>query len=116
MHAGVAAVLAAVEAVAALDHADAAFRSGTPSLSVAEPALLLFPLARGASGGSIGHAEPLDAHCLRGGLVLGRVEGGIALVTFWRRSPLTARKRMRARRRVRHLMATGVSFHDGSGR
>src|SRR4249920_3697419 len=42
LHAGVALVAAAVEAMSALDHADAALAAGAPGLTSAEPALLLF--------------------------------------------------------------------------
>ena len=51
-HSGVAFVAAAVEAVPALDHADAALAAGPPLLAVAEPALLLLALALGALGGT----------------------------------------------------------------
>jgi len=76
-HAVVALVSASVEAVAALDHADAPLGSGPPLLPVAEPALLLFAFALGALGGAIGNANPLDAFGLRGSLVLARVKGRI---------------------------------------
>ena len=48
LHATITPVPAAVEPVAALQHADAAFTTGPPFLPVAEPGFLLFPLPFGA--------------------------------------------------------------------
>ena len=50
VHSDEASVVAAGEAVAALDHTDASFGSGAPFLSVTEPALPLLMLAFGAFG------------------------------------------------------------------
>ena len=50
----IALVSTAGEAVPAFDDADASLASGAPFLAVAEPALLLLALARGAFGGAIG--------------------------------------------------------------
>ena len=77
VHSDVALVAAAVEAMAPLDHADAPLASGAPLLAVAEPALPLLALALGALGRAIGNADAFDALCLRGRLVLERVECGV---------------------------------------
>src|ERR1700681_1092750 len=58
-------VPAAVEPVAALQHADAAFTAGPPFLPVAEPGFLLFPLPFGALGVAIGNADALDSLFVR---------------------------------------------------
>ena len=50
-------VATAVEPVSPLRHADAALTSGTPFLTVAEPALLLLTPALSALGGAVGHAK-----------------------------------------------------------
>ena len=57
----IALVSTAGEAVPAFDDADASLASGAPFLAVAEPALLLLALARGAFGGAIGDVDALDA-------------------------------------------------------
>src|SRR5439155_1308950 len=77
LHTGIAFIAAAIEAVPALDHADAALASGPPFLAVAEPALFLLALALGAFGGAIGDGDALDAHRLGCGFVLGGVKCGI---------------------------------------
>ena len=64
--------------MSALGHADAAFRSGAPSLAVAESSLLLLVPAFGALGRAVRDADALDAHRRGGGFVPGGVEGGVA--------------------------------------
>src|ERR1035441_9783644 len=54
LHSVVTFVATTIQSVAPLEYADAAFAPGSPFLAVAEPALLLFPLAFGALGGAIG--------------------------------------------------------------
>src|SRR5262249_54043702 len=90
VHADETLVAAAVEAVSALDDADAPLASGAPLLAVAEPALLLFALALGAFGRAIGNANPFDAHRFGGRLVLGRVEAGIPGDQAWHAAQLGA--------------------------
>ena len=51
-HSIVAAISAPLETMSALAHADASLTPGAPSLSVAEPSLLLLSLARGALAGA----------------------------------------------------------------
>src|SRR3954462_15368739 len=70
LHAGIAFVAAAVEAMAAFDHADAALAAGAPRLARPEPALLLLASAFGALGRAIGNADALDTLGLRCRLVL----------------------------------------------
>src|ERR1700745_33752 len=77
LDAGHAFVAAAVEAGPTLEQTDAAFTASTPLLGVAEPALLLEPLALRAPGGAIGNGDSLDALGLGGILVALREEGGI---------------------------------------
>src|SRR4029077_6695251 len=77
LHAGVAFVAAAVEAMSAFDHADATLAAGAPFLTRPKPALLLRASAHGAFGRAIGNADALDALGSRRGLVLCRVECGV---------------------------------------
>src|SRR5437867_2513385 len=74
LHSDKALVTAAVEPVAALDHADASLAAGAPLLTIAEPALLLLALAFGAFGRAIGNADPLDSFRFRCRLVLIGIE------------------------------------------
>ena len=69
VHSVVAAVSGAIEAVSALGHADATFRTGAPSLTLAKPAFVLRAFALGALGGTIGDTDALDAHRRGGGFV-----------------------------------------------
>jgi hypothetical protein len=77
LHSDVAPVAAAAEAVSPFDDADASLASGAPFLAVAELALSLLTFAFEAFGRAIGNANALDALCLRGRLVLGRIECGV---------------------------------------
>ena len=77
LHAGLAPVAAAREAVPALDDADASFAAGAPFLAVAEPAFLLLASALLALGRAIGDADALDAPGFGGSLVPGGVERGV---------------------------------------
>src|SRR5712691_10086695 len=77
LHPRVAFVAAAVESVAALEQADASLGAGPPFLPLLEPALLLFTLPLRALRGAVGHRHPCDAHGLRRGLRLRRVEAGV---------------------------------------
>ena len=61
LHSGIAFVVAAIEPVSPLDHADASLASGPPFLSVAEPALPLLSFALGTLGRTVGNADALDA-------------------------------------------------------
>jgi hypothetical protein len=70
-------VAAAVEVVSAFGDADAALASGTPSLALVEPALLLLAFALGTLGCAVGNADPLDALGFRRSLVLVRIEYGV---------------------------------------
>jgi len=54
-------VATAVQAMAALEQADAPLASGTPALGVAEPALSLERLALRTLGAAIGHGDTSDA-------------------------------------------------------
>ena len=83
MHADIALVEAAAQAVSPFCDADAALTTGTPLLAVAEPPLFLLALALRAFGGTIGNADALDALCLCGSLVLGGVECGIRRRQMW---------------------------------
>src|SRR5215468_8022261 len=74
LHSIFAFVATAVEPVSPLRHADAALASGPPFLAVAEPALLLFVSALSALGGTVGHADALDALGFGRGLVLTGIE------------------------------------------
>src|ERR1017187_9671471 len=67
-------VATTIQSVAPLEYADAAFAPGSPFLAVAEPALLLFPLAFGALGGAIGYGDALDTFFLRLRFILVGVE------------------------------------------
>jgi hypothetical protein len=62
-------VPAAIEAMSTLGHADAPLASGSPFLTVAEPALFLLAFALSAFGGAIGDADTLDAFCFRNFLI-----------------------------------------------
>src|ERR1700730_12928971 len=77
LHAGLALVAAAVETVAALDHADAPLAARAPFLTVAEPAFLLLALALEALGRPVGNTDALDTLGLGRGLVVGGVEARI---------------------------------------
>src|SRR5262245_31068857 len=77
LHAGLAPVAAAREAVPALDDADASLAPGAPFLTVAEPALLLLVSALNALGRAIGNAHAFDAPGFGGSLVAGGIERGI---------------------------------------
>ena len=70
LHAGIAFVAAAVEAMAAFDHADAALAAGAPDLTSAEPALLLFAPALCTFARAIGNADTFEALGSRRRLVL----------------------------------------------
>src|ERR1700756_3093721 len=70
-------VATTVEAVSPLGHADAALASGTPFLTVAEPALLLLAPTLNALGGAVGDADALDALGFGSGLVLAGIEGRV---------------------------------------
>src|SRR5260221_2712377 len=61
LHSGIAFVVAAIEPVSPLDHADASLASGPPFLSVAEPALPLLSFALRALVLTVWHARALDA-------------------------------------------------------
>ena len=76
-HSILAFVATTVEAVSPLGHADAALASGTPFLTVAEPALLLFAPTLNALGGAVGDADALDALGFGSGLVLAGIEGRV---------------------------------------
>src|SRR6266487_634322 len=76
-HAGVSFVATPRQSVSPLHHADPAFTSGPPALPVFEPAFLLFPLARGTLGGSIGNTDSFDALRVRGVFIGARVECGV---------------------------------------
>src|SRR5271166_2263565 len=76
-HPVVAAIAAALETMSALAHTDASLAPGAPSLPVAEPPLLLLPLARRALGRPIGNAHTFHSLGFRCGFVLGGVEAGI---------------------------------------
>ena len=54
-------VVATIETVSPLDHADATLAAGPPFLAVAEPTLLLLAFALRALGGAVGDADALDA-------------------------------------------------------
>src|SRR5262249_6756331 len=84
LHACIAPVAAAAEAMPALDHADASLAPRSPLLAVAEPALLLVAPARGTLGGAIGNAHPLDTFGLGCGVVFGGVEARIRGHQTWR--------------------------------
>src|SRR6516165_3606460 len=77
-HAVVATIAAALEAMPTLADADASLASGTPSLSVAEPTLLLLTLAADTLAAVVGDADPLDTSGLCHGLVLARVEPSVS--------------------------------------
>src|ERR1039458_6372128 len=77
LHSVVTFVATTIQSVAPLEYADAAFAPGSPFLAVAEPALLLFPLAFGALGGAIGYGDALDTFFLRLRFSLVGVESGI---------------------------------------
>src|ERR1039458_9298874 len=77
LHSVVTFVATTIQSVAPLEYADAAFAPGSPFLAVAEPALLLFPLAFGALGGAIGYGDALDTFFLRLRFILVGVESGI---------------------------------------
>jgi len=77
LHSGIAFISAAVEPVPPLGNADATLAPGPPFLAVAEPAPLLFALARGALCGAVGDADAFDAHRFRRCLVPARVECGV---------------------------------------
>src|ERR1700730_8693355 len=53
-------VAATCEALAPLDHTDSSLGSGAPLLAVAEPALFLLALARGALARAIGNGDAFD--------------------------------------------------------
>jgi hypothetical protein len=69
LHPVVTFVPAAIEAMSTLGHADAPLASGSPFLTVAEPALFLLAFALSAFGGAIGDADTLDALCFRNFLI-----------------------------------------------
>jgi hypothetical protein len=60
LHSILALVPATAETVPPLGNTDATFASGSPSLAVAEPALLLLALPLRALGGAVGNANPFD--------------------------------------------------------
>src|ERR1700757_3303049 len=77
LHSIFAFVATAVEAVSPLAHADAALAAGPPFLAVPEPALPLLAPALSALGGTVGHADALDALGFGRGLVLAGIEGRV---------------------------------------
>src|SRR5262249_19529247 len=80
LHAVVATITATLEPMPTLADADASLASGTPSLPVAEPTLLLLMLAAGTLGSVVGNAHALDTFGFCRGLVLTRIEPSISRV------------------------------------
>jgi hypothetical protein len=107
LHAFVTFVPAAIEAMSALADADASLASDSPSLTVAEPTLLLLAFALSAFGGPIGDADPLHTPCFRNFLILVGMEAASVAtrcgvrpnVAWWRPEP-TDRCRWGAGRRL----------------
>ena len=77
LHSVLALVAATVEAVSPLHQADTTLASGTPFLTVAEPALLLFASALSALGRAVGNAHTLDTLGFRRGFILAGIEGSV---------------------------------------
>src|SRR5437867_3451820 len=77
VHSVEALVVATIETVSPLDHADATLAAGPPFLASAEPTLLLLAFALGALGGAVGDADAFDAHRFRCCLVPTGVECGV---------------------------------------
>ena len=77
VHASVAFIAVPRQSVSTLHHTDAAFTPRPPALPVLEPALLLFSLALGALGGSIGNTDSFDALRVRRVFIGARVERGV---------------------------------------
>ena len=78
LHAVVATIAATLQPMPTLADADASLASGTPSLPVAEPTLLLLTLAAGALGAVVGNADPLDTFGFCRGLVPAGMEPSIS--------------------------------------
>ena len=62
----------------AFEYADSTFATGSPLLSLAEPALLLIPAPLRALGGTIGNGEALYPHALNLRFSVCGVEAGVA--------------------------------------
>src|SRR6266550_6120006 len=82
-HAAVAFVPAAVQPVAALEHANPTFASGSPLLSFLEPACLLQLPSLLAFGRAIGHRNPLDSHLVGRLLPARRVKPRVSRHKVW---------------------------------
>jgi hypothetical protein len=76
LHAGLALVATAVQAVPSFQKTDASFATGAPFLGVAEPTFFLQGLAFDALGGAVGNRDPFDAPGVRDALILCREECG----------------------------------------
>src|SRR4029450_13379931 len=76
LHACIPFVAAAVQTVAPLQHADATFAAGSPSLGLFEPALPLLLLPLGTLRATVGHRHACDTEVLGRRLDRGRVEAG----------------------------------------
>ena len=65
LHSGVSFVETAPQSVSSLENADAPLTTGSPFLSLLEPALPLFPLPFGALRAAVGNADALDTLLVR---------------------------------------------------
>src|SRR6516165_2942898 len=83
LHAVVATITATLEPMPTLADADASLASGTPSLSVAEPTLLLLARAAGILGAMVGNADALHTFGFCRCLVLTGMEPSISCDQAW---------------------------------
>ena len=77
LHAREASIAATTQSMSALQHADAALASGSPSLSSTEPTLFLNFLALQASGAPAGNRYSRNSHGLDGLLILQAIESSV---------------------------------------